>query len=136
MGACRPDMLGNSTGGAYSGCGSGGTCAGYSWSFYPPGLPFAERACKFELYRLGSDPVTAVLPNPDCAALKCWLTSEILLGGLDGTECGDGRGNESTELQLLDGESHQKKFSACLDEPFRSHRAIIDSVVEKYFSSP
>jgi len=137
MGPCRPDLLGNSSGWSESGsgCGTGGACEGYSWSFYPGYLPFDERYCKFELSRRGSTPATAVLYGPECAAFKCWLTSDLLLTALDGEPCGDGRGEEETSLQLLNGEDHQKKFSGCQGEPYRSHRAIVESILLKYFPS-
>lgn len=136
FGPCRPDQLGNSQGSVFkgSGCGGGGPCEGYGWAFYPASLPFADRTCKFELSRMHESTVTAVLDDADCAALKCWLTSDVFLAGLDdGTPCGDGIGIESTELQLLGGESHARKFSLCTEEPFVSHRATLSAVLAKCF---
>jgi hypothetical protein len=132
MGPCNPDLLGDSNGWDCRGCGGIGGC-GLSWTFYPPSLPFGERRCKFELYRSGSGPATAVLADQDCAAFKCWMTSDVLLHGLDEARCANGSGDEQTGVELLDGQSHGMKYTGCDEEPFRSHRYIVDSILESYF---
>jgi len=138
MGPCRGSQLSNANGWTYfgGGCGNAGGCDGYDWAFYPAELPYDERTCMLELSRRGSLPTTAVLSDADCAALKCWLTSDVLFAALDGKECGDGQGMESTAVDVLNGEDHRRKYSGCTGEPFPSHRAIMRSMVEKYLPGP
>lgn len=135
MGPCKPDLLAASNGWDCRGCGGVGGC-GTSWSFYPASLPFEERRCKFELYRAagsGAQPVTAVLGEQDCAAFKCWMTSDVLLDGLDNAKCANGSGDEQASVELLDGTDHRMKYTGCNEEPFRSHRYILDTILENYF---
>ena len=75
----------------------------------------------------------AMVSEADCAALKRWFTSDVLLAGLR-SSCGGFTGEEEFEVQTSDpAYSVAKKFDGCTGEPFVTHRAVLAAVRAKYF---
>ena len=95
-----------------------------------------DTRCAMKLGVPGADSRGATADDADCAALKRWATSKVLLDGLeDPAPCGPiAESPVERTIVYRSGVTRSRTTFACDAEPIVSQRACIAKILAKYFT--